>query len=100
MLPSTASPLELAWTGVAVLGACVATALLTHVWLSYRAVAAWIRAGLAVRWGPRHVFVLGFLVGIGLLLLVWAGFVMLGGNALATPPPLTSDREAASERVG
>lgn len=100
MLPSSASPLEVAWATVAVLGAGVATALLAHIWLSYRAVAAWFGTGRIVRWGPRHKFVLGFLVGDGLLLLVWCGFVALGVNALLNPPPAGLDRVAASERGG
>lgn len=95
-----ASALEISWSTVAVLGAGVALALLVSVWLSYRAVASWIKNGLAVRWGPRHKFVLGFLAGIGLLFLVWLGFVALGANAMANPPPLDPERQAASDRGG
>ena len=100
MLPASAAPLELAWTGVAFLGGGVATALLVTIWRSYRAVADWIEHGRLVRWGPRHRFVLGFLVGIFLLMLLWAGFLALGVNAIANPPPTTPDRAAASERGG
>lgn len=99
-LPETVSGLELVWTAIAVCGACVAAALLAHIWMSYRAVMSWIARGWAYRWGPRHKFALGFLLGIGLLLLVWLGFVALGGNALATLPPVTPDRQAASDRAG
>jgi hypothetical protein len=99
-LPETASSLEISWTLVALLGTAVGVALLAHIWVSYRAVVAWIGVGLAVRWGPRHKFVVAFLVGVGLLVLVWLGFVALGANALVNPPPLTPDREAASERGG
>lgn len=100
MLPATASLLEVSWTAIAFCGAAVAMALLVHVWLSYRAVMSWIEHGWAYRWGPRHKFALGFLVGIGLLLLVWCGFIALGANAIVNPPPTTPDREAASERGG
>lgn len=100
MLPATASPLEASWTAIAFCGAAVAMALLAHIWLSYRAVTSWIEYGWAYRWGPRHKFALGFLVGIGLLLLVWCGFLALGANAIMNPPPTTPDREAASERGG
>lgn len=100
MIPDTASSLELTWSGVALCGAVVALALLAHIWTSYRAVEAWIAKGWAYRWGPRHKFALGFLLGIGLLLLVWCGFVALGANAILNPPPITPDREAASERAG
>jgi hypothetical protein len=83
-----ASVLETAWTAVAVAGTGVAVAFLVVIWLSYRAVMSWIRQGLAVAWGPRHLFVVSFLVGIGLLLLVWLGFDALGANAMLNPPPL------------
>lgn len=100
LLPDTASALEISWTTIAICGAAVATALLAHIWLSYRAVMAWIEKGWAYRWGPRHKFVVAFLVCVGLLLLVWIGFVALGGNAIMNPPPTTPDREASSERGG
>lgn len=100
MLAPNASFLEIGWTLIAFLGAAFALALLAHIWLSYRTVNAWIREGLAVRWGPRHRFVLGFLIGVGLLLLVWLGFLLLGANALTNPPPTTPDRVEASERGG
>lgn len=97
---STASPLEVTWTTVALCGTAFAVALLAHVWLSYRTVRSWIKRGWAVRWGPRHRFVLGFLIGMALMLAVWVGFVALGVSALYTLPPVTPDREAASERAG
>jgi hypothetical protein len=97
---NTASALEVTWSAVALLGTAVSLALLVHIWLSYRAVSAWINEGRAVRWGPRHKFVLGFLIGIGLLLLVWVGFVALGANALVNPPPVDAERQAASDRAG
>lgn len=100
MMPSNASVLEASWTAVALFGAGVALALLAHIWQSYCAVMSWIAKGWAYRWGPRHKFALGFLVGIGLLLLVWCGFLALGVNALLNPPPTTPDRAAASERAG
>lgn len=95
-----ASPLEWTWTAVAALGFLFSLAFLFHIARSLLAVDAWIKAGRATRWGPRHKFVLGFLVGIGLLSLVWAGFVVLGANAILNPPPMTPDREAASARAG
>jgi hypothetical protein len=95
-----ASVLETAWTAVAVAGTGVAVAFLVVIWLSYRAVMSWIRQGLAVAWGPRHLFVVSFLVGIGLLLLVWLGFDALGANAMLNPPPLDPERQAASDRGG
>lgn len=97
---SSVSALEATWSLVAVIGVAVATGFLAHIWLSYRSVHEWIRRGWAVRWGPRHKFVLGFLVGAGLLLLVWLGFVLLGINAALNAPPTTPDRAAASERGG
>lgn len=95
-----ASVLETVWTSIALLGAGFATALLVHIWLSYRAVLSWIKRGLARRWGPRHKFALGFLLGVALLLVVWCGFVALGANAVMNPPPVDEQRAAASERGG
>lgn len=100
MLPSSASEIEVARTTVALLGAGIATALLANVWLSYRAVVAWIGTGRVVRWGPRHTFVFGFLIGIGLLLLMWLGFLALGVNAILNPPPLSPERIDAATRGG
>lgn len=100
MLAANASALEMIWTFIACIGAAFALALLLHIWLSYRAVEAWIRRGWARRWGPRHKFVFGFFVGVGLLFLVWLGFVSLGINAMLNAPPPTPDRAAASERGG
>lgn len=95
-----ASPLELTWTAIAVLGVVVAAALVAHVGTSYRTVIEWIALGRIYRDGPRHRFVSGFLTGVSLLLLVWLGFVALGGNAISNPPPLDAERQAASERGG
>lgn len=99
-MPPSVAPLEVVWTGIAVLGGAVATALLAAIWQSYRAVADWIEHGRLVRWGPRHRFVVGFMAGVGLLVLVWGGFLALGINALGNLPPTTPDRSAASERGG
>jgi len=100
MFRAEVSALELAWSLVALFGSAMALTLLAQIWLSYRAVMVWIADGRLVLWGPRHRFVLGFLAGIGLLLMVWLGFVALGVNAMATPAPVTPDRVAASERGG
>jgi hypothetical protein len=100
MLPGNASSLEVTWTTIAIGGAGFATALAGNVWLSHQTVVEWIRKGRIRRWGPRHKFVLGFFVGVALLLLVWCGFVLLGANAIANPPPSDPGREAASERGG
>lgn len=100
MLTSNASVLEMTWLGVSVLGIAFALAFWAHVWASYFAVRDWIRRGWAVRWGPRHKYILGFLWGVALLLLVWLGFAGLGINAALNPPPVDPVRAAASERGG
>src|SRR5581483_6491208 len=87
MWPANASALEAVWTALACGGLAFALWLFGMIWRSYRAVCAWIEQERAVKWGPRHKFVLGFLVGIGVLVLVWAGFVVLGVNALENAPP-------------
>lgn len=94
------SPLELTWTSIALLGTLTALFFLGFIWLSYTSVREWIDRGWARRWGPRHKFVLGFLLGMVLLLVVWIGFDALGVNAMFNPPPPTPDRAAASERGG
>lgn len=100
MLIDTLSKLEAAWLTVGILGALFALCLFVTVNSSYRTVTAWVEEGRLVRWGPRHKFALGFMCGIGLLFVVWAGFVALGVNAGLNAPPTTPDREAASERGG
>lgn len=100
MLAGNVSSLEAIWSGVAIIGIAVAVGFLANVWLSYRAVQSWIERGWARRWGPRYKFVVGFLSVAGLLVLVWIGFAVLGINAMLSPPPLTPDRAAASERGG
>lgn len=100
MLLTNASSLELSWTGVAVAGLLFSLVFLGYLLRSYQAVEGWIERGLAYRWGPRHKFVLGFLLGIGLLAIVWVGFILLGGNAILNPPPPDPIREVSSERAG
>lgn len=100
MLPSNASSLEITWSLIALVGLMFALWLFELIWKSYRAVLSWIEQGLAVRWGPRHKFVLGFLTGVGLLVLIWVGFIALGINAMLTPEPLSVDRQEAAERGG
>lgn len=100
MLTPNVSPLEATWTAIALLGTVTAFAFLAYIWLSYQAVMSWIDHGWAVRGGPRHKFVLGFLLGVGLLIIVWFGFDALGVNAMLNAPPTTPDRAAASERGG
>ena len=100
MLSDNVSALELIWAGVAVLGIVVALGFVAHVWLSYQAVCEWIERGWARRWGPRHKFVVGFLIASALLLLVWVGFEALGVNAMSNPPALDPERASASERGG
>lgn len=97
---ANASALEITWSAVAVGGFAFAAVFWALIFRSLLAVNEWIRQGHARRWGPRHAFVLGFLIGIGLLVLVWLGFIALGANAIFNPPPATPDREAASERGG
>lgn len=94
------SSLEATWSAIALLGTCTCLAFLGHIWLSYASVQQWIERGWAVRWGPRHKFTLGFLWGVGLLFLVWLGFVALGVNAALNAPPTTIDRAEASDRAG
>lgn len=100
MLPDNVSPLEATWMVVAFLGAAVAVGLVGNIVPSQVAVERWIRDGQAVRWGPRHKFVTGFLVGAALFALIWVGFIALGVNAAFNPPPIGAVRQAASERGG
>lgn len=100
MLGANASMLEATWLGIALLGAAVALALWVQIVASYLAVETWIGERRLVRWGPRHKFILGFLIGIFLFLLVWLGFIALGVNAVTNPPPATPDRVEAAERGG
>lgn len=100
IFPESASGLELTWTAIAMIGLLVNVVLLDQITRSYMAVSEWIRRGWAVRWGPRHKFVVGFLLGASLLFAVWLGFCALGANAIYNPPPTTPDRAEASERGG
>src|SRR5690242_4524869 len=100
VLGDNVSALEAIWSTVAGLGIAVALGLLLHIWRSYRAVLGWIERGWARRWGPRHKFVVVFLVAAVLLLAVWLGFESLGINAMLNPPPIGPERTSSSERGG
>lgn len=100
MRSDTVSALEITWSTIALLGTVTAATLLVNVWLSYRTVLSWIDEDRAVRWGPRHRFALGFLIGGLLLLVVWLGFVALGANALLSPPAPDPVRQASADRGG
>jgi hypothetical protein len=94
------SPLEFSWTGIAILGFVLSCVFVAFIYRSTRAVDVWIEDERAVRWGPRHRFVLAFLGAVGILILIWVGFIALGVNAILNPPPAEEIRAAASERAG
>jgi hypothetical protein len=59
-----------------------------------------VRRGNAVTWGPRWWVALASLVSSIGMLIVWGGFVGIGIVAMTVPPPITTERQAASEMSG
>jgi hypothetical protein len=83
----SASPIEITWTAVALCGVLLTVWMIVDVYLDYRFVRRGIRAGIAVAYGPRWWIAVGALVGNGLTLLVWLGFLVVGLLAMQFPPP-------------
>jgi hypothetical protein len=83
----SASSIEVTWTAVALLGVLMTAWMIADAHLDYRAVRRGIRAGIAVAYGPRWWIAVGALVGNGLTLLVWLGFLVVGLLAMQFPPP-------------
>lgn len=88
-IAATASPLEIAWTAVAVIG------LLFSVWaagdayldLSSVQKAARRGTGRIKTGGPRWWIAMGNLVSSALWAFVWLGFAVLGWVAMGIPTP-------------
>lgn len=98
MNSGTASPLEISWSVVAVIG------LLFSGWLTldgsrdFSAVLAAIRAvpPKARKWGPRWYVALSAIVANAALCLVWLGFIVIGLIAMQFPPPAPNPDQAVS----
>lgn len=99
---ATASPLEVAWTAVAVIG------LLFSLWatleghLDLRAIRIMAgRPSPRVRiGGPRWWIALGNLVSSLLWVIVWSGFTFVGTIAMRTPPNPALVRAAQDDDTG
>jgi len=75
--------------------------MISDAWMDYRAVMLGIRGGYAKARGARWWIALGALVGNGMLVLVWAGFVVVGVAAMnAPPPPVTTEQASISAIAG
>lgn len=82
-----AAPIEIAWSVIAGIGMLITGWMILDSWLDYRAVRRGIRGGYARARGARWWIALGALVGNGMYLFVWAGFVGIGLIAMQYPPP-------------
>lgn len=91
-----ASPIEITWTIIAAVGVLLTGWMILDAWLDFRAVKSAIRGGFARAYGARWWIALGSLVGNGLTLFVWAGFLLVGVIAMQFPPPPPSPNQAAS----
>lgn len=94
------SPIELWWSGFAVLG-CIASLLLTG-WAisSLRIVASNVERGRARVWGPGWNLAFGLLVAMIFFTIAWVGYLAIGVLALSVPPPPTQAGREASNILG
>lgn len=98
---TTATPLEMTWTLVALVGVLLSAWMILDATLDYRAVRVAIRDGYARAQGARWWIAVGALVGNGLTLLVWVGFFIVGLIAMQyPPPPRTTPQEATNTIAG
>lgn len=97
-MSGTASPLEISWTVVAVIGLMFSGWLALDGYRDLSAVLAAIRAvpPRARRWGPRWYVALSALVANAALCLVWAGFIVIGLIAMRFPPPPPNQVQSVS----
>ena len=93
-----ASPLELTWSVVAVLGLLFSLGLAYDGWIDYRAVMAAIRdvPPRARAWGPRWWVAVSSFVANSCLSLVYLGFIVIGFIAMQFPPPPPTTEQAIS----
>lgn len=102
-MSATASPLELAWAGIAAIGLLFSGWLAFVGWLDFSAVRAAIKAvpPRARPWGPRWYVALSAVVANVALCLVWGGFIFIGVVAMQfPPPPPTTDQAVSNMWVG
>lgn len=96
-----ASPLEIAWSAIAGVGMLLTAWMIFDAALDYRAVMRGVRGGYAKARGARWWIALGALVGNGMLVLVWAGFLVVGMVAMSSPPPpATAEQTAVAAIAG
>lgn len=82
-----ASPIELAWSLIALGGVMVTGWMILDAYMDYRAVVRGIRGGYARARGARWWIAVGSFVGNSMTLLVWVGFLAIGLIAMQYPPP-------------
>jgi hypothetical protein len=98
-----ASPLEWAWTVVALFGLFFSGWLMLNGWRDWNAVEYAIRVvpPRARRWGPRYWVAYSAVISNGLLCLVWTGFMLIGLIAMQyPPPPPTTDQHVSNQWSG
>lgn len=97
-MSGTASPLELTWSVVAVIGLVFSLGLTYDGWRDFLAVRSAIRAvpPRARAWGPRWWVALSSIVANGTLCLIWLGFILIGAIAMQFPPPQPTTEQAIS----
>ncbi len=91
-----ASPLELSWTIIAVVGVLVTVWMIIDAYLDYRVVVRAIRGGYARARGARWWIAVGALVANAMTVLVWVGFLVVGLIAMQFPPPPPNVEQAGS----
>lgn len=79
---SSASPIEIAWSVIAVVGVLFTAWMIADGWLDYRAVRAGIQGGYARARGARWWIAIGALGDAGVTAFVWLGFLVVGLMAI------------------
>lgn len=80
-----ASPIELAWSAVAVVGVLLSLWMIADAWLDLQVVRRAILGGYARSRGARWWIAVGALVGNVLTAFVWLGFLLVGLIAMQHP---------------
>lgn len=85
-MASTASPLEISWTLIAVIAIGFTAWIVDDNVRNFAAIREAVRQDRAVAWGPRWWVAVASLVSSAAMFVVWLGFAAIGVLAMTTGP--------------